>query len=246
MGNTLKALHDELLASKPDAVEHNAGTCPFCVLEAASETSETDSNPEGDPVSDTSYTEEELAARVDAAVAEATKPLLEKIESFASAEGVAEIEAAIEAAVAEASEKTAELQTKLDETVLELSKVTEAHDELVSFLEAENKAAEEAAELEARLTERLEKVTAEVAFPEDYVDDDFKARLAAMTEETFESSLESWKTLAPKTDDEAGDPPAATALDAARDGDATAPKSAVTSEALGALRAHRTTVQTIR
>ena len=232
MSNTLKAFHDLLLAEKPEGAEHDEAQCPVCTPDAGTEH---DSN-QGEPVSDTTYTEADLSARVDAAVAEATKPLIEKIGSFESAEGVAEIEAAIAAAKAEGEEKVAELQSELDTKTLELETVKKAHDELVALLEETEKAEKEAAELEARKTERVEQVKAEVSFPEDYVNDEFCDRLAAMSDEDFETNLAAWKALAPATADaDTDDPPADTGLKAARDGDAAgdAPKSNLS--ALGTL-----------
>src|SRR4051794_37605136 len=103
-----KELHDLLLDRQPDGAEHDKATCPHCVLSASA----ADDEPGGSMAQ--TYTEEELRAAVDKAVAEAIAPLNTRLSEFDKANSAAEVEAKIAEATKPLQEQVDELQSKLD------------------------------------------------------------------------------------------------------------------------------------
>ena len=146
--------------------------------------SESDSEREGDTVTDITYTEAEFQA----AVTEALAPIQAELETLmASADAVA-----IELKIAEIREaadaQVAELEKKLDTAVLNAQAATEERDAVVAWLEAEASAAVEAAEIAARRDERLTQVKDVASFPAEYLEANAE-RWASMDDETFEALL---------------------------------------------------------
>lgn len=209
----LKELHDHLLERKPEGASHDEDACPLCNVEiAASDKTET----EGGSVK--SYTEEE----VQALVASAVKDLEAKVSELQGAQQASAIEAKISEAKAEAETKVAELQAELDTTTLKAQKADEEKQEILAWLEAEAKSAEERAALEARRDERIAKVREVASFSDEYVEKRAEG-WAAMSDEAFEAALEDWKAVAGEKkqgdskDDSDARIPAETAMTASRD-----------------------------
>lgn len=125
------------------------------------------------------------------------------------------IDARIADAKAELEAQVAELQSKLDTAVLEAEAARSELDSVVSFLAAEQSAAEEAAAAEARKEERIAKVKEVASFPDEYLEANAD-RFAAMSEEAFEVALEDWKAIAPKSEKTEEELLPATAMTAAR------------------------------
>jgi DNA repair exonuclease SbcCD ATPase subunit len=218
----LKELHDQLLERKPEGASHDEGTCPLCNVEiAASQETET----EGGSVK--SYTEEE----VQALLASATKDLEAKVSELQGAQHASAIEAQISEAKAEAETKVAELQAELDTTTLKATRADEEKQEILAWLEAEAKTAEEKAALEARRDERVAKVREVASFSDEYVEKR-ATDWAAMSDEAFEAALEDWKAVAGEKKGETSETKVATetAMTASRDDNKTA--SSVLAEVL--------------
>lgn len=153
-------------------------------------------------MSEQTYTEAELKAAVDRAVAEATSELQQK----------AQLEAAVSAAKAEAEEQVKDLQAKLDAAVLEATSEREKRESIEKAQkEAEEKAAREA-EIAARRDERLAQIREVANFPEEYLTAN-SDRFAGMADEDFAKALDDWRAIAARTDA----PPAKTALKAGRE-----------------------------
>lgn len=211
MGSTelpaLKVLHDQLLAKKPDGADHDPAACPLCAY--SEDTGGGDGRPDVSAAAD--------EATIKAAVDEATKPLLARIAELEKSAETSEQEAAVAAVRAEYEGKLSDLQAQLDGKVLEAQTEKERADLLVAWLEGEKEAQEQAAELASRKDERLAKIKEVASFPDEYLSEHAE-RFAAMSDDDFATTLESWKAIGAKKDGEAGDRiPSGTALHAARD-----------------------------
>lgn len=160
------------------------------------------------------YTEEELKAKVDEAIAAATAELQAKVQAFESSVQESEVEAKIAAAKAEAEAKVAEIQIQLDEKVLEAQSEREQREAIEAWLQGEAESAAREAEIAARREDRIAKVAEVAEFPDDYVQANAE-RWAGMDDEGFESYLNDVKVIASKN---AGDKvPSGTAMTAARE-----------------------------
>lgn len=195
--NALRALHDRLLAERPEGAVHDEDACPLCG---------SDDDTEGGWMA--TFSEEELQAAVDAAVNEATAPLKSRIAELETQQQRGEVDAA----TAELKDKIAELESKLDAAVLEASQAKEEKENLQKAWDDEKAAEAAAKELAARREERLEKVREVASFPDEYLEANAD-RFAAMDEEEFLARIEEWKTLTAKSEDGV---PKKTALTAAR------------------------------
>lgn len=212
----LKALHDRMLTEQPEGASHDPSNCGFCtpdLLEAASTTLT------GGSVSDKTYSEAEynqLASQVEA--------LKAQVAELTATAGEAQIEAKISAATAELEQQVADLQAKLDTSVAEAEAAKKQHEDLVSYLEAEESAKAEAAAYEARKAQRIEAVKEAAPFSDEYISENAD-RWAGLSDEEFAAAVEDWKTVAAKAAakvvEKAGDEdegiPAETAMKASAD-----------------------------
>lgn len=217
-----KELHDRLLAERPEGAEHPED-CVLCAMGEGDEiTPEVDPDEGGTPMAKT-FTEEEVRA----AVAEAVSDLRAEVEGLRQEKAANEGEQALaELRETFEAEKT-DLQTKLDEAVLEAENAKKERDDINAWLQGEADAAEENAAIEARRDERLEKVKDAANFPEDYLEKNAD-RIAAMSDEEFDARLAEWAALSGKSSTSDDELPRETALRAAREGrETTRPKSAV-------------------
>jgi hypothetical protein len=195
---TRTQLHDQLLASKPDGVNHE--TCELCAPEDPSK---------GGPTKVTTYTEDDMQAAVETATAALTARVVE----LQSAAQESEIDARIASVKEEAAAEVEELRAQLDDMVLAKAA---AEDALASFQAAlEELATAEAheAEIASRRESRIAQVKEHASFPEAYVEQNAD-RFAAMSDEDFEARLSEWASLSHKT---AGDGIPKTALTASRE-----------------------------
>lgn len=199
--NALIALHDQLLAHRPDGATHDEETCPVCAGALGDD-------PEGGGWMAT-FTEEEVQAAVDKAVAEATASLQSRIAELETSQQQQTLEQAVADAKAELEVQIADLQSKLDAAVLEAAQAKEANEAMQQAWDAEKQAAEEAAQLAARRDERLAKVREVAAFPDSYLEENAD-RFAALSDEEFAARLGEWAAISTK------EPPKRTAFTAAR------------------------------
>lgn len=181
----LKDIHDKMLASKPESAVHDESTCVMC--QSDSGTVSTSSAGGGDMKT---YTEDEF----NAALREAVAPLQAELDTLKSSQVEGEIQAKVDAAVSEFAQKLADLQSELDKAELRASEAVKERDEIVAFLEAEVKTAEEAALLEAKRSERKEAIQEVASFSDEYVDANLD-RWTAMDDEAFTAVLEDWKAV---------------------------------------------------
>lgn len=198
--NALRALHDQLLAEKPEGAVHDEETCDLC---RASD------DPEGGSMG--TFSEEELQAAIDAAVAEATAPLQSRIAELEAAKK----QEAENSAQAELEAKITELESKLDAAVLEATQAKEEKDALQQAWDDEKAAAAEAEQVAARRDERLSQVKELACFPDEYIEENGD-RFAAMSDEDWNARLEEWKTVVKPKETASSGVPAKTALTAAR------------------------------
>jgi hypothetical protein len=177
--DALRVLHDRLLAERPDGAAHDEDACPLCGA---------DDNTKGGWMA--TFSEDELQAAIDAAVAEATAPLTSRIAELENSAQQSELEQV----KSEMEARIAELETKLDAAVLE---ATTAKDETATLQQAwddEKAAAEEAVAVAARREERIQKVKELASFPAEYLEQNGD-RFAAMSEEDFNARLEEWAAI---------------------------------------------------
>lgn len=208
--DSLKDIHDLLVAMKPEGASHDEDTCTICAA---------GSDQSGDDMADKTFTEAELHAATAAAVAEAVKPLEEKIKDLSASQESAEVESKIAEATAELTAKVEAVEAERDTAVIEAETAKTAAAELTAFLESV--AAEEAATAEtARLRdERIAKVAEVASFPAEYVEKNAD-RWASMEEAAFDGLLADYTAAgakpAPKS--EGGDTvPTGTAFTASRE-----------------------------
>lgn len=143
------------------------------------------------------FTEEEVQAAVDKAVAEASTSLQTRITELEGNQQQSALEQAIADAKAELETKIVELQTQLDAAVLEAAQAKEAKDSLQEAWDAEKQSAEQAAEIAARRDERLAKVREVASFPDQYLEDNAE-RFAALSDEDFAARLAEWAEISTK------------------------------------------------
>lgn len=186
MTNTLKELHDEMLARKPTDASHDATRCMHCNGETASATASNG----GTAVADAkTYTEDEHAA-----VLAQVEALRTQVADLTKAAGASELDAKLAEVKAENDAKVADLQASLDTAILEASTAKTELQETVAYLEAENAAKVEAEAASARKDERVSKVKEVASFPDEYLEANAD-RFAAMSDETFEAALADWAVV---------------------------------------------------
>lgn len=239
----LVAQHDLLLSMKPDAVEHDSDACLICAEKASS--ADNHDHPGGGSVSDKTFTEAELQAAVDKAIAEATQPLQAKVSELENSQQQSEVDKAISAVTAEKDEVIADLQAKLDAAVIEVTQKGEAYAELEKFWTDAIAEKEETDAREARRDERLAKLAEEAGFPEEYLKEN-EERFVAMADEEFAARLEEYKALAAKNGTPKGTGvPVSTALKAARENASNKSETSALHEVLS-LRNKGVDLRTIR
>jgi hypothetical protein len=195
----LKKLHDEHLANKPDSmsdedyasvIEQHKTNCPFCNDQAIS-----DNDPEEGGDMDT-FTQEELDAAVEAAVA----PIQAELKGLKDSAAESEVDTRVAEAKAEADERVAELQAQLEAAVLEAQTAKDELANLNSYLESEKEAAELAELYEAVKADRKAKIAEVANFPEDFLEANLD-RWCAEDEESFAARLEEWKISSSKKEE---------------------------------------------
>ena len=223
---TIQELHDEMLKNMPEGASHDAEACPLC-------NPNTTFNSIGGGDMKT-YTEDEFTA----AVHEAVAPLQAEAEATVAALQAELDELKTEAAKSEVEGQIAEVQAELDKAEIRVAEAERAYADLVSYLEAEVAAAEQAALVEARREARRTAVKEASLLGDEYIDSKLD-RWVAMDDESFEAMLEDWKTVSSSSretvKEASADLPLETAMSTVRDID---PGSAsLTADVLGARNA---------
>jgi len=185
----LKEFHDILLRDKPETADHVAEDCPFC--NEAFTSNNNYSIGGGDMKT---YNEDEFTT----AVTEAVAPL-----QAAAEIKISELQSEIEElrtsqARNELEGQIAGLQADLDLAEIRVAAAEAKYDELLSYLDAEAAASEQAALAHARREIRREAVKSVAPFADEYVDANLD-RWVAMEDEAFEAVLEDWKIVASTT-----------------------------------------------
>lgn len=204
----LKEMHDRMVAQIPEGATHNEDTCTFCMESAST----------GDDMADKTFTEAELKTALDLAVAEAVKPLQDKITELNASQETAEVDAKIAEATRELTEKLAAAEAERDTAVIEKQTAADELANVTAYLEGVS--AEEASKAEAdeRKGARVAAVAEVASFEKDYVEKNAE-RWAAMDDESFTALLDDYKAAGAKPATAAGEStlPTGTALTAARE-----------------------------
>jgi hypothetical protein len=182
MTTSLKEVHDRLLACKPEGAAHDPDSCPLCAMEDTGEENMT------------TYTEDEVQAKVEEAVKASRASLDAEIADLKTKLGESEADQAVAAAVAEKDKEISELQSELDKAQVELGNVTAERDAIVAWLEKEKADQERAAEIAARKETRIEALKKVANFQADYLEKNAD-RFAAMSEEEFETRCAEYAAL---------------------------------------------------
>jgi hypothetical protein len=202
-----KAEHDNMLAAKPESVEHDADNCQFCISSEGGDMSKT-------------YTEDEVKAVVEEALA----PVLAELDAIRASEAEEAIAIKVAEAVAAKDAEISELHGTIDTLTLRAETAEADYASVIAWLEAEAQAAVEAAELAARRDERLAAVKEVASFAEDYIEANAD-RWVSLDDAAFASLLEDWKAVAALSpavvategkDDDEIEVPVATAIEASR------------------------------
>lgn len=216
----LKEQHDQLLALKPEGVEHDTASCNFC--------SGVPSDPQGGETM--TYTEDDVKAAVDEALA----PVLTELNALKASQAESQVDARITEAMAEAEKALAEAKADLDMATARAD-AAELHVTHIETYLAEVAAAVEAAvAAEERKAERVEAIKAVASFKDDHIEKNAD-RWASMAQEEFDVLLEDLASIgspAPELDD-LEKVPESTAMNHTRSTN----KSTATSEVFGLLRA---------
>ncbi len=181
-------MHDTLMRLKPSKATHDQALCVLCngTVDGAETTTEK-TTPGGGDMSQ--YTEEDLQA----AVANAIKPLQDEL----AATKASQEQAAIEGRIAEITEtheaQLAEVQGQLDTATAASEAAVKQYDELTSFLTEE----QEKVELEVALATRTDEVRTVVGerFDVKYVDQHIE-RWASLEAEAFDAMILDWDASA--------------------------------------------------
>ncbi len=169
----ISALHDSFLAVMPEGAAHDAVTCPLCQLE-------------GGQLLNT-YSEEEVAAKIAAAVSSATADLATKVADLEGAAASSEVETKVAEAKAESEAKVAELQSALEAKEIE----AQAEKERADKLESDIAAAAEKVTQDARRDARVAEAKEAGGFGEEFLTANAD-RFAAMSDEDFAASVAGW------------------------------------------------------
>lgn len=191
MDTTAKEIHDRLLAKKPAGANHDEATCCFCVATAA-ETATAREEHMGDKPT---FTAEEVEVKVAAAVTAATDKLQAQLDELTKAQQTSEVAAQIQAVRDELQAKLDEVQQELDTTILRAEKAEKEIEDTKTYLDAEAAREQEEAERASKREGRLAQAK-ELGFSDETIAD--KAdRWAEMSEETWETFVESCRDIKP-------------------------------------------------
>lgn len=161
-------------------------------------------------MSDKTYSEDEVAAKVAAAV----KPLEDKIAAFEAQDADAEIEAKIAEAVDPLKEQVAQLQKDLDIKTAEAEAAKQEIDDVNAYLADEQAKAEEAEAREERKGNRMAQVKEHTNFSDEHVAANID-RWADMEDAEFAGFIEDLKAAGVKPSGESKIP--STRLSTARE-----------------------------
>jgi uncharacterized coiled-coil protein SlyX len=213
--NELRALHDRLLEVIPQGAEHKEGDCPICSVTAA-ETIRTQGGV---------MPEQFSQADLDAAVAEATGPLQQRLADLEAQAQESEVGKAVAQAVGEKQTQIADLQTELDTATAARTAAETKLAETEKYWVDAVAAHEEAVVVAARKEQRIGQATELGVFNADYIAANAD-RFAAMSDDEFTARIEEWKLIAASAKPgETKTPPATTAMVASRTDTGTHPSS---------------------
>lgn len=184
--------HDELLAKLPEGSSHEAETCPFC--NPKEEQSKTDERGEME------YTQSELDAAVNAAIA----PLQAELSSLKGAEAQSAFEAQITTVREEAAAEVQSLKAELDAAILRADVAEQAQTDLVAFLESAQAELELAAAKETLKEERTNALLEQTSLNKDRIASRIED-IASMSDDEFEAYLSDLAAISVKKDDEASE-----------------------------------------
>lgn len=182
MSLSLSEQHDLLMQQIPEGATHDTEGCPFCSPDLSA-----NSDGGGDMKT---YTEDEFTT----AVQEAVAPLQAAAETKVS-ELQSELDAAKAAhAKGEAEGRISELEVELDKAQICVANANTKYDELVAYLEGEEKAKLEAAAQETLRETRAAALAESTPLAQERIGD-IVDRFIAMDDESFAALVEDYKTV---------------------------------------------------
>lgn len=182
MDELIKA-HDELLANMPEGASHDKTECPVCnpsVIKEPDERGEVDKT----------FTQEQLDAAVEAALA----PLKTKLQTLEEAAAAEEVDSKVAEAVKAGDEKAAELQDQLDAADLKVSNAEKLLADSLAWIQAVVDEAEQAEKAESVKEARTKILKDETSFSDEKIEERI-GEWAKLSDEAFEDRLAEWKEL---------------------------------------------------
>lgn len=171
--NHTRMLHDLLVSMQPEGAVHDEASCPVCITDQEAKV--------GDPKS---YTEDELQAKITAAIAEAVAAKDAELNEIKAARASDEVASAVAEATAELATKSEALQAELDEAVRDAKASKDELDNVVAYLAD----VQSQGEREALAEERLTAIKATQVYPDAYVDT-HPDRWVDMSSEDFDAEI---------------------------------------------------------
>jgi hypothetical protein len=172
----VKAVHDLLVDMKPDGVSHS---CPMCASEEP-----------GGPVTTKTYTEDEVQAMVTAAVTKATSDLAAEIASMKESATAGEIDTKIAEATKPINERVAELESQLEAKTVEAETAKAEAEGIKSWLQEQADADAATAARDERKAARLQQVKdAELNLKDEFLEAQAD-RWADLSDEAFADALQ--------------------------------------------------------
>lgn len=227
MNRSLKEIHDRLMADKPEGAVHDQNSCSLCAM-----TDEPTTPGGGGDM--TTYTEDELRAKVDEAVKAATEAKDTKIAELEGAQASDETAKAVKAAVEPLEIELSQVRADLDKKVLEAANAAAERDAITAWLEAEATVQTEREAAASRKDERLTKLKEVASFPEEYLATNAD-RFASMSEDEFTARCAEYAALA-KPGDNSKIPSTTPALKAGLEGPGSSGRVSAVKELLALRR----------
>ena len=184
MDDLIKA-HDELLENAPadfDLAKHKT-ECPVCNPTVLNE-------PDARGEVDKTFTQEQLDAAVEAALA----PIRDELKAFKDAEAAGEVDSKIAAAKAEAESKLAEVQDKLDAAELKATNAEQLLADSLAWIQAVVDEQDTAEKAEAVKESRIAVLKEKTSFSDEKIAERI-GDWAQLSDEAFADRLVEWEEL---------------------------------------------------
>lgn len=194
-----KEMHDNLITNKPgdmsqaefdELLKAHKEDCPFCNDDITTRPEE-----RGDNVGDNNFTQDEVDAAVEAAVA----PVQAELDNINKFLAESQVDDRVAEAMAAGDERVAEVQAELDKAVAAKGAAEKQLEETLQFFAELQELAELNELYEARKSERKAHIAEAASFSDEYIEQNID-RWAALIDEDFEATVADWKAIPSKAE----------------------------------------------